>query len=108
MFTKRGEEDEVGTGTVERSCPSCGRSLKLEQRFCGSCGAPGPQPALTYPVSCGRPRRSAAWVYYAALAVLGVVLTVAAGTPGLLVPAALCGAYSIYIFRGGRIVIWFW
>ena len=63
-------------------------------------------PGDTRPVARAR-RRSTAWVYYAIIAVLGIV---AAGSShgSTLVVTALAGLYSVYLFRGGRIVVWFW
>ena len=60
----------------------------------------------------GRPpgaavRRSKAWIYYGVLAVVSLVAIPSIGWQGLL-PAAVFGLYSAYLFRGGRIVIWFW
>ncbi|MET7280806.1 hypothetical protein ABZS29_21385 [Kribbella sp. NPDC005582] len=52
-------------------------------------------------------RRSKAWIYYAILTVLALAGIPAAGWGGLLA-AILCGLYSTYLFRGGRIVVWFW
>jgi hypothetical protein len=53
-----------------------------------------------------RKKRSIAWIYYA-------VLSVAAGFAGFQAPAVFlialaCGAYSAYLFRGGRFVLWIW
>ena len=53
-------------------------------------------------------RRSVAWVYYAIIAILGVVSAFSTGQTGILPPALLCAAYSTYIFRGGRFVVWIW
>jgi hypothetical protein len=64
--------------------------------------AAGPVPA--------RPRRrlSVARFYYAALAILGVVIAVSSHEPKVLIGSVACAAYSIYLFRGGRFVIWIW
>lgn len=54
-----------------------------------------------------RRRRSIAWIYYAIIAV--VALFGIPSTHGLsLIAVAVAAAYAIYLFRGGRIVIWFW
>ncbi|HEY5178826.1 MAG TPA: hypothetical protein VIJ07_03470 [Dermatophilaceae bacterium] len=53
-------------------------------------------------------RRSVAWVYYAIIAILGVVIAFSTGQMGMLLLALLGAAYSTYIFRGGRIVVWIW
>lgn len=53
-------------------------------------------------------RRSVAWVYYAILAIIALVGTFASHTPAGIIPTALLAAYSVYIFRGGRFVIWIW
>lgn len=119
-------------------CDQCGTSVAGSASFCMDCGsalpALSPQPtskAATTPDSSsdtrtggsatpslvalrgvvtpqgrGR-RRSKAWVYYAILAVFSL-LTVFTGKPIGLVGTLLCGAYSYYIYQGGRIVIWFW
>ena len=52
-------------------------------------------------------RRSKAWIYYAVLAVISLVAIPAVGWRGLL-GAAATGLYSAYLYRGGRVVIWFW
>ena len=74
-------------------------------------GASEPQaaPAALRGVSTsyGRRARSSAWIYYLLLA-LGNMILVFAGKPIGLLGAVLCGAYSYYIYNGGRIVIWFW
>jgi hypothetical protein len=51
--------------------------------------------------------RSKAWIYYAILAVLSIV-SVLAGKPIGLLGTLLFGAYSYYLYQGGRVVIWFW
>ena len=53
-------------------------------------------------------RRSKAWVYYAAIAVLAVIGGIVTQSPSALLPAVLCAAYSVYIYRGGRFVFWIW
>jgi hypothetical protein len=53
-----------------------------------------------------RRRRSIAWIYYAILTVIAVVAGFS--QPAAFVAAALLGAYSSYLYRGGRIVIWIW
>lgn len=57
-----------------------------------------------------RPQRrlSAARFYYAALAILGVIVAISSQQPKVLLGAAACAAYSVYLFRGGRFVIWIW
>jgi hypothetical protein len=59
--------------------------------------------------SSARPtvRRSKAWIYYAVLSTIALVAIPSTGWQAL-PAAALCGLYSAYLFRGGRIVIWFW
>jgi len=52
-------------------------------------------------------RRSKAWVYYAIIAVLGLV-AVPTSHGGSLIVTLLAGLYSAYIYRGGRIVFWIW
>lgn len=54
-----------------------------------------------------RPRvRSRAWAYYAVIAVFGVI--VAFSHPITLLVTLVAGIYSVYLYRGGRWVIWFW
>jgi hypothetical protein len=59
--------------------------------------------------STSRPakKRSLAWIYYALIAVVCGYLGFDKSI-GLLVPAGLCAAYSAYLFRGGRFVVWIW
>jgi membrane protein CcdC involved in cytochrome C biogenesis len=52
-------------------------------------------------------KRSVAWVYYAILA-LCFVFAAFAVTASAFVAALVCGAYSVYLFRGGRFVVWIW
>lgn len=54
-----------------------------------------------------RSSRSKAWIYYLILAIASLI-AVFAGKPIGLLGAGLCGAYSYYIYNGGRVVIWFW
>jgi hypothetical protein len=54
-----------------------------------------------------RPRkRSLAWIYYTIIAIAGVV--VAFSYPQTLLVSLVAGAYALYLYRGGRWVIWFW
>jgi hypothetical protein len=48
--------------------------------------------------------RSVAWVFYGLLSILSLVL--AFSEPHLLIGALVTGLYSIYLFRGGRFVLW--
>jgi hypothetical protein len=109
-------------------CAHCGSSPRSSARFCGGCGAPlvervnaGMQEALgvaphvaarSTPIQIGSLRRTAdgrprsvAWVFYGLIAILGLVLAV--HEPRLLLGTLMAGAYSVYLFRGGRFVIWF-
>jgi hypothetical protein len=52
-------------------------------------------------------KRSLAWIYYAIIASICAFIGFNT-TAGLLVPAALCALYSVYLFRGGRFVVWIW
>jgi hypothetical protein len=117
-----------------KSCSSCGADLNQGGKFCTHCGAAatgapggGPEPSALapaippasvaapvppgapFPVSLGQrtKRRSAAWIYYAVLSLVGVVAA-AAGTPQALLGTAVAALYAVYLFRGGRVVIWFW
>lgn len=79
-------------------------------------GSPPPARPCSGPVQSGSPaphgrparRLSVARFYYAALAILGVVLAIAAHQPKVLIASAVCAVYAIYLFRGGRFVIWIW
>jgi hypothetical protein len=55
------------------------------------------------------PRRSLAWVFYAVLSLFGAIglLSSAAAPAAWLVEAALI-AYTGYLYRGGRWVVFFW
>ncbi len=67
-----------------------------------------PQPQSQYPAGPGvqrkRRRHVIAATFYAVLAVLSLV-AVFSGQPIGLLGALLFGAYSTYLFRGGRFVI---
>ncbi len=52
-------------------------------------------------------RRSKAWVYYLILAVLSFIALCTGQVAGL-AGMVLFGAYSRYIYRGGRHVFWIW
>lgn len=52
-------------------------------------------------------RRSKAWVYYALLAIL-TLFAVPSTHGASLIGTVLFGLYASYIYRGGRIVLWFW
>jgi hypothetical protein len=52
-------------------------------------------------------RRSKAWLYYAVLSVLSFIAACSGQVIGL-VGTALFGLYSVYLYRGGRFVFWFW
>jgi hypothetical protein len=56
--------------------------------------------------SGGRPR-SVAWVYYAIITAL-LVIAAFSTSAGALLGALITGAYSTYLFRGGRFVLWIW
>lgn len=51
-------------------------------------------------------KRSPAWLFWALLTV-GALLAALSGTPWLALLALATGAYAVYLFRGGRIVVWF-
>lgn len=53
-------------------------------------------------------RRSIAWLYYSVIAVISVFAAISTGKPQVLIATALCTAYAIYLYRGGRIVLWIW
>ena len=56
--------------------------------------------------STRRPQRSIAWVYYTILAVVSLIL--APWAPAILLFTALFAIYAVYIYRGGRFVLWIW
>jgi hypothetical protein len=66
--------------------------------------------SLPYEISTGqrRRKRSAAWIYYAILSILCVIAAIGSSEYVALIGTALFGLYAFYLFRGGRIVIWFW
>lgn len=51
--------------------------------------------------------RSKAWVYYSILSGLSFV-AVCTGVIAGLAGTVLFGLYAVYLYRGGRVVIWFW
>lgn len=53
----------------------------------------------------GRGATSIVWINYAFIAIVAFFVGVTA-VPAALVGAALSGLYSLYLFRGGRVVIW--
>jgi hypothetical protein len=62
---------------------------------------------MTIETASGPRRRSKAWIYYTILAVLSLIsvfLGHAVGLAGM----AMFGLYARYLYRGGRVVIWFW
>jgi len=52
-------------------------------------------------------KRSLAWIYYALIAAVCTYVGFDNSVEAL-VPAALCAGYSVYLFRGGRFVLWIW
>ena len=120
------------------TCTSCGTAAATDAAFCESCGSRLPEPAATSAASTSTspppsdgpqaansgsswglndvaqrlPRqphtaRSKAWIYYAILAILSLFSVFAGHAVGL-VGVLLFGGYSTYIYRGGRIIFWFW
>ena len=53
------------------------------------------------------PRRSKAWIYYTFIA-LALLLSIPSGGFSSAVGAVLSGLYAVYLYRGGRVVIWIW
>jgi hypothetical protein len=51
-------------------------------------------------------RRSAAWLYYLLIALVAAGLGLS--HPAVFVIALGAGAYSLYLYRGGRWVLWIW
>jgi hypothetical protein len=68
--------------------------------------ASAPLRGITTDYRLGRVR-SRAWIYYLILAICSLV-AVFAGKPIGLLGTLLFGAYSYYLYQGGRVVIWFW
>jgi hypothetical protein len=67
-----------------------------------------PQPLAPTPPEARRRRPH--WIagtFYLILAVGGIVVA-AQGKPAALFATLLCGLYAAYLYRGGRIVVWFW
>jgi hypothetical protein len=62
---------------------------------------------MTIETASGRRQRSKAWIYYSILAGASFI-TLCTGRPVGLLGMALFGLYARYIYRGGRVVIWFW
>jgi hypothetical protein len=52
-------------------------------------------------------KRSLAWIYYSLIAVVCACFGLATDIRAL-VPAILASAYAVYLYRGGRIVLWIW
>jgi hypothetical protein len=53
-----------------------------------------------------RPRRRAAWIYYALITAGAIVGGFT--NPDMFALAPLTALYARYLYRGGRFVIWFW
>lgn len=53
-------------------------------------------------------RRSVAWIYYAVLSVLALIVGVSSAGFAMVLGALLLAAYAVYLFRGGRFVLWVW
>ncbi|MGA8744884.1 MAG: hypothetical protein WB507_03355 [Solirubrobacterales bacterium] len=51
--------------------------------------------------------RAKAWIYYVVLAGLSFIALCTGQLAGL-AGLVLFGAYARYLYRGGRVVIWFW
>lgn len=55
-------------------------------------------------------RRRPHWIagtFYLLLAIGGVIAA-ANGKPAALLVTAVAGLYAVYLYRGGRVVVWFW
>jgi hypothetical protein len=52
-------------------------------------------------------KRSRAWIYYGIIALLGLLLAPSTHWQTLWATVG-CGAYAVYIFRGGKYVYWVW
>jgi hypothetical protein len=53
-----------------------------------------------------RRRRSKAWIFYLVLTMASVFAVGSAG-PQVLIATVLLGLYTLYLYRGGRIVLFF-
>lgn len=62
---------------------------------------------MTTEIIPGRKSRSKAWIYYSVLSGLSFIAVFTGQIAGL-AGTALFGLYAIYLYRGGRFVIWFW
>jgi hypothetical protein len=51
--------------------------------------------------------RSSAWIYYTVLAAASFIV-LCTGKPVGLAGMVLFGLYARYLYRGGRVVFWFW
>jgi hypothetical protein len=58
-------------------------------------------------MSGAQPPRPKAWIYYVVLAGLSFVALCTGQLVGL-AGLVLFGSYARYLYRGGRVVIWFW
>jgi hypothetical protein len=68
-------------------------------------GEPMPPRSSPSPPSYGV--RSKAWVYYTVFAAASFIV-LCTGKPVGLAGMVLFGLYARYLYRGGRIVFWFW
>jgi hypothetical protein len=119
------------------TCGGCGTVAAADSAYCEGCGTRLSQPPVAPSGSAAPPRvdepsttsspgsswslgdmsrsfakqpqtaRSKAWVYYAILAILSLISVFTGHAVGL-VGVLLFGGYSTYIYRGGRIIFWFW
>jgi uncharacterized membrane protein YgcG len=67
-----------------------------------------PQPLATdaQRVQRRKPHYIAATVYL--LLAFFALIAAFSGKPSTLIVTLLAGAYSAYLYRGGRVVVWFW
>ncbi|WP_043717805.1 hypothetical protein [Kutzneria sp. 744] len=52
-------------------------------------------------------KRSLAWIYYSVIAVVATCFGFATDIRALLL-AVIAAAYAVYLYRGGRFVLWIW
>ena len=105
--------ETVPNNTRDTSVPSAGESSPepgVHQRSTVERPLTSGTAQLDYLDGLSRPHppaRSKAWVYYLVLAILSLIATFTSGGVAIL-GALLFGAYSAYLYRGGRVVVWFW
>jgi hypothetical protein len=64
---------------------------------------------MSQPNPQGKPtrKRSIAWIYYSIISVVAICIGFATDIRALL-PGIIAAAYAVYLYRGGRFVLWIW